>query len=353
MNYLCDCQKSGSISTWGIWALIYHGISVHHAVPAKPLIRHAPRSVKSTASTIKLRLPTARSAVLKNWSCLAKSLHYLLPTTTTALTMVVLTDSDPSSPTKSQQAWPPPPGPSQPSSQSPQPHYGAVLRSEDAYFAPPPAYAQNSDASAPLLPGPPQKATPRPSVAKRFCSAFCYAIIILIVLSILKGLSSGGFGFDSISRVRFLIMLLWRTLLTFCCHVQDNHPRAEDGHVVSCSDVWSGDYTTVQMNGVFPATIPGYPVFTTSKSYSFPINSSLHYLVARGALSSGVVIVRGSEKADRERIGVEVVVRYHNQQSLNRARICELTKPEGGVGLGIYVSNPGQMVNRGNSTFTV
>jgi hypothetical protein len=113
---------------------------------------------------------------------------------------------------------------------------------------------------------------------------------------------------------------------------------------VSCSDVWSTDYNIAQLgsevDGVLHQTkIPGYPVFSSSKSYSFPINSSLHYIVARGGLSSGVVVVRGSESVDRERIGVEVVARYYTRRALTRARLCELEKPEGGIGLGIYVSD--------------
>lgn len=94
------------------------------------------------------------------------------------------------------------------------------------------------------------------------------------------------------------------------------------------------------MGDVFNAsTIPGFPVFSASKSFSLPIDSKLHYIVTRGGLSSGVLVVRGDEKADRDRIDVQVVARYHTQHALSRAEVCELRRPEGGVGLGIYVSD--------------
>lgn len=84
--------------------------------------------------------------------------------------------------------------------------------------------------------------------------------------------------------------------------------------------------------------IPAYPVFSSSESFTLPIDASLHYLLARGSLSTGAVIVRGDEGADPNVIGVDVKIQYSNSRALARARVCKLEKPEGGVGIGIYVS---------------
>jgi hypothetical protein len=84
--------------------------------------------------------------------------------------------------------------------------------------------------------------------------------------------------------------------------------------------------------------VPTYPVYSSSESFTLPINASLHYLLARGLLFSGVAIVSGKEGADPNVIGVNVNVRYATRHALSRARVCKLEKPEGGVGIGIFVS---------------
>jgi hypothetical protein len=106
--------------------------------------------------------------------------------------MVVLIDSEPNSPTKSQSTWSPRPGPSQAGSQAPVSSYGAVSRSpEVAYAPPPPAYSQA--ANAPLLPGPHQKPTRRTAATRRFCGAFSIALLIFLIFSTLGHILRGGF----------------------------------------------------------------------------------------------------------------------------------------------------------------
>ncbi|CCO29310.1 hypothetical protein RSOLAG1IB_07890 [Rhizoctonia solani AG-1 IB] len=232
--------------------------------------------------------------------------------------MVVLIDSEPNSPTKSQSTWSPRPGPSQAGSQAPVSSYGAVSRSpEVAYAPPPPAYSQA--ANAPLLPGPHQKPTRRTAATRRFCGAFSIALLIFLIFSTLGHILRGGFE------------VVW-----------DNEPRPEDGHVISCSKKWfdlggPGDGDIYINNEIFNhSMIPGYPVFPAFKSYTFPINKSLHYIVSHGSLSSGVVNIRKSDTTDPNFIDVKVVARYWTKEALSYTQVCELTKPEGGVGLGIY-----------------
>ncbi|CAE6341901.1 unnamed protein product [Rhizoctonia solani] len=232
--------------------------------------------------------------------------------------MVVLIDSGPNSPTKSQSTWSPRPGPSQASSQAPGSSYGAVQRSpEVAHAAPPPAYSQA--ANAPLLPGPHQKPTRRTAATRRFCSAFSIALLISLVFSTLVHVLNSGFE------------VVW-----------DNEPRPEDGRVVSCSKKWfdlggPSDADIYANDGIFnQTTIPGYPVFPAFKTYRLPINKSLHYIVAHGSLSSGVINIRRSDTIDPDFVDVKVVARYWSKEALSYTQVCELTKLEGGVGLGIY-----------------
>lgn len=233
--------------------------------------------------------------------------------------MVVLIDSDPTSPTKSQSDWSPRPGSSQVgSSQAPGPYYGTVVRSPEAASPiPPPAYSQA--ANTPLLPTPHQKPTRRTAATKRFCRAFAVAVIVVLVVSTLGHILSSGYE------------VVW-----------DNKPSQEDGSIVSCSKSWFnyGDSSVIHIqtgdNAFDQGMIPGYPVFSSSKSYTLPINKSLHYIVARGSLSSGVVNIRNSDTIDPNYVDVKVVANYWSKEALSYSQVCELKKPEGGVGLGIY-----------------
>ncbi|CAE6446051.1 unnamed protein product [Rhizoctonia solani] len=233
--------------------------------------------------------------------------------------MVVLVDSEPNSPTKSQGTWSPRPGPSQAgSSQAPASYYGAVLRSPGpASPIPPPAYSQA--ANAPLLPGPHQKPTRRAAATKRFCRAFSIALVIFLVFTTLANILFDGYE------------VVW-----------ENEPRAEDGNTVSCSKLWyeteGSDAVEVQTSDeVFNQTmIPGFPVFAATKSYTLPIDKSLHYIVAHGSLSSGVVNIRSDNTIDPGYVDVKIVANYWTKEALSYSQVCELSKPEGGVGLGIY-----------------
>ncbi|EUC62542.1 transmembrane protein, putative [Rhizoctonia solani AG-3 Rhs1AP] len=231
--------------------------------------------------------------------------------------MVILVDSEPTSPTKSQGTWSPRPGSSQVgSSQAPASRYGVVARSPEAASPiPPPAYSQA--ANVPLLPAPQQKPTRRTAATKRFCSAFSIALVILLVTTTLGNILFAGYE------------VVW-----------ENDPRPEDGNIVTCSKHWS-DPVQVHAQGAgdeaFDSTmIPGFPVFTASKSYTLPINKSLHYIVAHGSLSSGVVNIRSNNAIDPGYVDVKVVANYWTEEALSYSQVCELRKPEGGVGLGIY-----------------
>ncbi|KAG9082903.1 hypothetical protein FS749_006480 [Ceratobasidium sp. UAMH 11750] len=247
--------------------------------------------------------------------------------------MVVLTDSQPTSPTKTHHAWSnsqpgtPQAGPSHAgptSPRSPLPPGGAVRSPAAAEYQPPPAYVPSP--TGPLLPGPPRK--PRPSVAKRFFSAFVIAVIILM-------------GFNMLGHIiRWLVNgrdpYEW-----------DSGPHKDDGNILTCQTSWSPPTRSDDADDLRSVVdselagqlhVPAYPVFSVSESFTLPINSSLHYLLARGSLSSGAAIVRGEEGANPNVIKVDVTVRYSTQHALSRAQVCMLQKPEGGYGVGIYVS---------------
>jgi len=132
----------------------------------------------------------------------------------------------------------------------------------------------------------------------------------------------------------------------------ENYPREEDGGIISCENSWStaetndDSFMSADFESADQIRVPTYPVYTSSESFTFPINASLHYLLARGSLFSGVVVVRGKEGADPNIIDVNVNVRYATHLALSRARVCKLERPEGGVGIGIFTpSNLGRWSN--------
>ncbi|KAG8692154.1 hypothetical protein FRC08_009980 [Ceratobasidium sp. 394] len=125
----------------------------------------------------------------------------------------------------------------------------------------------------------------------------------------------------------------------------DSGPHKDDGNILTCQTSWSPPTRSDDADDLRSIVdselagqlhVPAYPVFSVSESFTLPINSSLHYLLARGSLSLGAAIVRGEEGANPNIIKVDVTVRYSTQHALSRAQVCMLQKPEGGYGVGIY-----------------
>jgi hypothetical protein len=72
-------------------------------------------------------------------------------------------------------------------------------------------------------------------------------------------------------------------------------------------------------------------------TFHLPASSDALYLLARGSLASGSVIILSSDD-DRDTIQIDVDVNYHNQNALNHANVCSLQRKSSEIGIGIFVS---------------
>lgn len=71
---------------------------------------------------------------------------------------------------------------------------------------------------------------------------------------------------------------------------------------------------------------------------SLPSDADDIFLLSRGAHTLGRLQI--IEAADREDIGVEVVVGYHDDSDLfENSNLCTLLRGDNGYGIGIFVSN--------------
>ncbi|OCH93768.1 hypothetical protein OBBRIDRAFT_832382 [Obba rivulosa] len=71
-------------------------------------------------------------------------------------------------------------------------------------------------------------------------------------------------------------------------------------------------------------------------SFSLPLSSDLLYLVARGALSHGMVQILSSGVAESNYMAVHVSVAYDYAHMLDRIKVCLLQPEEGQRGVGIF-----------------
>ncbi|EMD33258.1 hypothetical protein CERSUDRAFT_118300 [Gelatoporia subvermispora B] len=71
-------------------------------------------------------------------------------------------------------------------------------------------------------------------------------------------------------------------------------------------------------------------------TFELPVDSDLLYLVARGALSHGKVTISSSGEEGSDKMVVHVRMQYAHEDALNRTKVCLLSPPEGGIGVGIF-----------------
>lgn len=117
--------------------------------------------------------------------------------------------------------------------------------------------------------------------------------------------------------------------------------------MTSCNQFTSYNYTSAFSSLFTPFTTT--TISTTSFTFPLQANGSApsnFFFNARGLGSSGTITFLGSEgnealkqEAGEGLITVDVIVRYAGPQTLNdMMRVCEMTRNDGGVGVGIYVS---------------
>ena len=107
-------------------------------------------------------------------------------------------------------------------------------------------------------------------------------------------------------------------------------PAVEDGDIDNCPS-----WTTVS-DRAHPQ-LPSRPFGSWSRaSFSLPVNSDALYLIARGALASGDLYV--SESPEGKDVSVKVFVNYRGSNALSRGTVCQLSRGNRQVGVGIFVS---------------
>ena len=70
-------------------------------------------------------------------------------------------------------------------------------------------------------------------------------------------------------------------------------------------------------------------------SFSLPLNMDTLYLVSRSPLASGKLYV--SESPEGKDVSVKVLVNHRGSKALSRATVCQLSRGDGQVGVGIFV----------------
>lgn len=111
-------------------------------------------------------------------------------------------------------------------------------------------------------------------------------------------------------------------------------PRTHPGESID-SCVESADWTEIDP----PETHHphGFPVWQRAE-LSLPADADDIFLLSRGFHASGHLLI--TEAADREDIGIEVVVGYNDVGDLfERSSLCTLRRGDKGYGIGIFVSS--------------
>ncbi len=106
-------------------------------------------------------------------------------------------------------------------------------------------------------------------------------------------------------------------------------PPVYDGDIDDCP-VW----TTVS-DRAHPHLPPRSFGSWSHASFNLPVDINSLYLVSRGPPASGDLYV--SESPKRSDVSVKVFVHHLNSRALSRATVCQLSRGDGQVGLGIFV----------------
>ncbi|KAI0300461.1 hypothetical protein B0F90DRAFT_1723111 [Multifurca ochricompacta] len=155
---------------------------------------------------------------------------------------------------------------------------------------------------------------PRESAGVRFIKAFFVAILVWVIAGIFV---SSVVELSTLPRsARWNIM-------------KDNItiPAIDDGHIDNCAP-WTGISDRIH---------PPLPQFSSgawsSAKFNLPADVGV-YFVAHGVLASGDLYVRESYEA--KDISVKVFMRHRGAEVLSRATICQLSRDDGQIGIGIF-----------------
>ena len=109
-------------------------------------------------------------------------------------------------------------------------------------------------------------------------------------------------------------------------------PAVKDGDIDSCPS-----WTTVS-DRAHPQ-LPSRPFGLWSRaSFSLPVDTDTLYFVANGALAAGDLYV--SESPEGKDMSVKVFVHHRGSIALSRATVCQLSRGNRQVGVGIFVRWP-------------
>ncbi|KAH9067777.1 hypothetical protein EDB87DRAFT_1678160 [Lactarius vividus] len=222
---------------------------------------------------------------------------------------MIITIQNPSSPKANQQRIPLPPsgGPSLP--------------------PPPPPYISPQSTNHYIVPA---TFLPRPeSAGKRFIKALVVAVLIWLLTGAFVSSCLDLFGVIRLNVMKGDIGI----------------PEVEDGDINNCPS-----WTTVS-DRAHP-WLPSRPFGSWSRvSLSLPVDSDALYLVARGALASGDLYV--SESPEVKDVYVKVFVHHRGSIALSRATVCQLSRGDGQVGVGIFTPRRWYIPSRDTLHFVV
>ena len=87
-----------------------------------------------------------------------------------------------------------------------------------------------------------------------------------------------------------------------------------------------------------PSPAPVSPLASwESVDFNLPIDAKSLFVASRGSLSSG--IVRVHQSSDVKDLKVSVAAHYHKKEALERAKVCQVDRKNGGKGVVILVGH--------------
>ncbi|KAH9042745.1 hypothetical protein EDB85DRAFT_1916640 [Lactarius pseudohatsudake] len=148
---------------------------------------------------------------------------------------------------------------------------------------------------------------------------------------------SGGKRFIKAFAVAVLIWLLTGAFVSSCLDMfgvirlgDTGLPEVEDGDIDNCPSPF-GSWSRA--------------------SFSLPVHSDALYLVAHGALASGDLYV--SESPEVKDVSVKVFAHHRGSIALSRATVCQLSRGDGQVGVGIFTPRRWYIPSRDTLHFVV
>lgn len=217
---------------------------------------------------------------------------------------------------KKNQSPPPPPGPHTPLSHPSLPPYYHSTQSLYSHYS----------ASCP----PARRA---PSTAGRFCKAFAFAILLWLALGTV---TRGVVKLANHSR--------YSIRSQFATQSRPAGPKPGDGEPEHCLDGF--DWVRDKQNPPVEVS-PGY--FELESSFSLPVDAKALYLLSRGRWSYGGLKVQASDDVDD--VLVKVTAAYNDQELIDSAKVCLLSRGDEESGLGVFTPESHSDSNRRRLTW--